>query len=145
MIDIDKMISEAMKSRNSVALNAYKNLKAEIQLFKTAKNAKSYDEAAEIQVIGKYCKKLSDGISEFEKAGRTNLVEDYKAELNVLKPLLPALPTEDDIKEKVKEWMEINDVSSISQRSMGIVIKYVKTNLPTADGKTVSDIVKGYV
>ena len=46
MINIDLLIKNSMKSRNKTELRAYKNLKAEIQAFKTAKNAKPYDEAA---------------------------------------------------------------------------------------------------
>ena len=39
-----------MKSGDKVALRAYKNLKAEIQKVKMAKNAKPYTDAAEIQL-----------------------------------------------------------------------------------------------
>ena len=58
MINIDELIKISMKAKNQVELRAYKNLKAEIQAFKTAKNAKPYDEAAEISIIKKYCEKL---------------------------------------------------------------------------------------
>ena len=37
-----------MKSGDKVSLNAYKNLKAEIQIIKTAKNARPYDDTTEI-------------------------------------------------------------------------------------------------
>ena len=57
MINIDLLIKNSMKSRNKTELRAYKNLKAEIQAFKTAKNAKPYDEASEISIIKKYCEK----------------------------------------------------------------------------------------
>ena len=56
MININECIAKAMKSKNQVELRAYKNLKAEIQILQTAKNAKPYDEAAEIQLISKMCK-----------------------------------------------------------------------------------------
>ena len=39
MINVDDLIKVSMKSRNQTELRAYKNLKAEIQAFKTAKNA----------------------------------------------------------------------------------------------------------
>ena len=55
MINVDDLIKGSMKSRNQTELRAYKNLKAEIQAFKTAKNAKPYDEAAEIKLISKIC------------------------------------------------------------------------------------------
>ena len=40
MINTNECIAKAMKSRNQVELRAYKNLKAEIQILQTAKNAK---------------------------------------------------------------------------------------------------------
>lgn len=142
MIEINKLISEAMKSRNLVELKAYKNIKAEIQILKTAKNAKPYDEAAELGMINKMCKRLSDGIEEFKAAGREDLVKEYQDELGVLKTLLPPAISEEDIENTIKEWMDINDLSnSIPKKSMGMVIKYVKMKLPTADGKTVSGMV----
>ena len=65
MINVDDLIKGSMKSRNQTELRAYKNLKAEIQAFKTAKNAKPYDEAAEISIIRKYCEKLEKSILSF--------------------------------------------------------------------------------
>lgn len=53
MINIDELIKNAMKSRNQVELRTFKGLKAKIQEFKTAKNAKPYDEAAELSIIKK--------------------------------------------------------------------------------------------
>lgn len=78
IINVDNLIKVSMKSRNQTELRAYKNLKAEIQAFKTAKNAKPYDEAAEIQLISKMCKKLEDGILGFSEAGREDLMSEYR-------------------------------------------------------------------
>ena len=81
MINVDDLIKGSMKSRNQTELRAYKNLKAEIQAFKTAKNAKPYDEAAEISIIRKYCEKLEKSILSFSEAHREDLVAEYRDEL----------------------------------------------------------------
>ena len=78
MLNVDDLIKGSMKSRNQTELRAYKNLKAEIQAFKTAKNAKPYDEAAEIQLISKMCKKLEEGILGFSEAHREDLISEYR-------------------------------------------------------------------
>ena len=88
MFNVDDLIKESMKSRNQTELRAYKNLKAEIQAFKTAKNAKPYDEAAEIQLISKMCKKLEEGILGFSEAGREDLISEYRDELAVLNSIM---------------------------------------------------------
>ena len=108
MINIDELIKTSTKSKNQVELRAYKNLKAEIQTFKTAKNAKPYDEAAEIQLISKMCKKLEDGILGFSEAGREDLVSEYRDELMILKKLLPEPVNESQVCSELSEWCREN-------------------------------------
>lgn len=144
-----------MKSGDKVALRAYKNLKAEIQKVKTAKNAKPYTDAAEIQLISKMCKNLEDAILDFSKAHRDDLVSDYTSELEVLKKLLPEPVNESQICSFVEEYCLNNNfvgnteaqenIIQIPKKEMGKVIKVVKETYPQADGKLISSIVKKYV
>lgn len=155
MINIDELIKISMKSGNKVALRAYKNLKAEIQKVKTAKNAKPYTDAAEIQLISKMCKNLEDAILDFSKAHREDLVSDYTSELEVLKKLLPEPVNESQICSFVEEYCLNNNfvgnteaqenIIQIPKKEMGKVIKVVKETYPQADGKLISSIVKKYV
>lgn len=155
MLNVDDLIKGSMKSRNQTELRAYKNLKAEIQAFKTAKNAKPYDEVAEIQLISKMCKKLEDGILGFSEAGREDLVSEYRDELTVLKKLLPEPVNESQICSFVEEYCLNNNfvgnteaqenIIQIPKKEMGKVIKVVKETYPQADGKLISSIVKKYV
>ena len=147
-----------MKSGDKVALRAYKNLKAEIQKVKTAKNAKPYTDAAEIQLISKMCKNLEDAISDFSKAHREDLVSDYTSELEVLKKLLPEPVNESQICSELSEWCRENHFTQrfqtaigyeeylvIPKKEMGNAIKHLKSKFPQADGKLISSIVKKYV
>ena len=147
-----------MKSGDKVALRAYKNLKAEIQKVKTAKNAKPYTDAAEIQLISKMCKNLEDAILDFSKAHRDDLVADYTSELEVLKKLLPEPVNESQICSKLSEWCRENHFTQrfqtaigyeeylvIPKKEMGNAIKHLKSKFPQADGKLISSIVKKYV
>ena len=140
-----------MKSGNKVALRAYKNLKVEIQKVKTAKNAKPYTDAIEIQLISKMCKNLEDAILDFSKAHRDDLVADYTSELEVLKKLLPEPVNESQICSFVEHWcLKLHLVDDeyfpeIPKKEMGKVIKAVKDKYPQADGKLISSIVKKYV
>ena len=155
MINIDELIKTSMKSKNQVELRAYKNLKAEIQTFKTAKNAKPYDEAAEIQLISKMCKKLEDGILGFSEAGREDLVSEYRDELMILKKLLPEPVNESQVCSELSEWCRENHFTQrfqtaigyeehlvIPKKEMGNAIKYIKSKFPQADDKLISTIVK---
>lgn len=144
-----------MKSGDKVALRAYKNLKAEIQKVKTAKNAKPYTDATEIQLISKMCKNLEDAILDFSKAHREDLVSDYTSELEVLKKLLPEPVNESQICSFIEEYCLNNNfvgnteaqenIIQIPKKEMGKIIKVVKETYPQADGKLISSIVKKYV
>lgn len=158
MLDINELIKSSMKSGDKVALRAYKNLKAEIQKVKTAKNAKPYTDAAEIQLISKMCKNLEDAILDFSKAHREDLVSDYTSELEVLKKLLPEPVNESQICSELSEWCGENHFTQrfqtaigyeeylvIPKKEMGNAIKHLKSKFPQADGKLISSIVKKYV
>lgn len=155
MINIDELIKESMKTRDKTSLRAYQNLKAEIQKFKTAKNAKPYEETTELGIISKYCKSLEEAIKQFSEARRDDLVAEYSSELGVLQKLLPASANESEIYSELCEWqismaMENNwkvelDRPIIPKKEMGNAIKYLKSKFPTADGKIISEIVKKYL
>lgn len=165
MLNINELIKSAMKSKNQVELRAYKNLKAEIQILQTAKNAKPYDNAAEIRLISKMCKKLEDSILSFSEANREDLATEYREELEVLKKLLPEPVKESQIRSELYIWAGNNKLIEmyltekgvyqfdaietsrpfIPKKEMGNVIKYLKSKFPQADGKMISDIVKKYI
>ena len=158
MINIDKIVQQAMKSKNKTELRAYKNLKAEIQTFKTAKNAKPYDEASEISIIKKYCEKLEKSILSFSEANRDDLVAEYTDELVVLKKLLPEPVNESQVCSELLEWCRENhftqkfqtangyeEHSVIPKKEMGNAIKHLKSKFPQADGKLISIIVKSFI
>ena len=152
MIDINNLIKTAMKAGDKVSLNAYKNLKAEIQVFKTAKNAKPYTEAIEIQIVSKICKKLEDAIENFSKAHREDLVSDYTNELDVLKKLLPEPVDESQICSFIESYcakiglMDHYGISAeIPKNRMSEVMKEIRNKYPQSCGKMVSEIVKKYV
>lgn len=158
MIDINNLIKTAMKAGDKVSLNAYKNLKAEIQVFKTAKNAKPYTEAIEIQIVSKMCKKLEDAIENFSKAHREDLVSDYTNELDVLKKLLPEPVDKSQVCSELSEWCRENHFTQrfqtaigyeehliIPKKEMGNAIKHLKSKFPQSDGKLISQLVKKYI
>lgn len=151
-----------MKSGDKISLRAYKNLKSEIQIIKTAKNVKPYTGATEIQLISRMCKKLEDAILDFSKAHRDDLVSDYTSELEVLKKLLPEPVNESQICSELGKWCFKNNFVEgnldnetlcpiktysfkILKKEMGKAIKYLKETFPQADGKIISYIVKKHV
>ena len=138
MIDINKKIMEAMKARDKVASETYKLLKAKILEFKTAKNAREYNDAEEINLINKMIADRNNSADIYKQNNRQDLADAEYAQAKVLQELLPALPTQEDIVNYLNE----NYPAGIEKKMMGVVIKEVKEKLLGADGKTVADCVK---
>ncbi len=141
MIDINNKIMESMKSHDKVASETYKLLKAKILEFKTAKNAREYNDAEEIALINKM---ISDRVNSAEiyiQNNRQDLADAEYAQAKVLQELLPALPTKEDIENYLNE----NYPDGIEKKMMGVVIKEIKENLLGSDGKTVADCVKNII
>lgn len=156
MINIDSLIKQAMKSKNKTELEAYKNIKVEIQKNQTAKGAKPLTDESQIAIISKYAKSLEDAIKQFSEAHRDDLVAEYTSEWEVVKKLLPAPVTAQQIYPELYDlgvkngWVNTSPVASntaphIPRKEMGTVIKYLKSKFPTADGKMISDVVKTYI
>ena len=137
MIDINAKIMEAMKSHDKVASETYKLLKAKILEFKTAKNAREYNDSEEISLIRKMIDDRLNSAEIYKNNNRQDLADEELAQSDVLQSLLPALPTEDDIIEYINE----NYPNGIEKKQMGAVIKEVKTNLIGVDGKVVANCV----
>ena len=138
MIDINIKIMEAMKAKDKVASETYKLLKAKILEFKTAKNAKVYDEAAEINLIHKMIEERKNSAQVYFDNNRPELAEAEIGQIQVLDKLLPPTPTEEDI----RSYIESKYPNGIEKREMGIAIKDVKANLLGADGSVIAGIVK---
>ena len=139
---IDKMIMEALKAGDKVKAGTFRMLKSEFLLFKTAKNAKPLDDIAEISIIKKMIKQRQDAATEYLEAGRLELADNELDEVSVLKVLLPAEITEEQIKEAVKE---VANTAEPIKKNMGIFMKAVKAKYPTADGKIVSQVVSTFL
>ena len=150
MLNIDELIKESLKNKKTSELKVYRNLKADIMAFKTQKNAPTYDEAAELKIIQKYVTKMEDAEKQYSQAGREDLASECRDELEILRKLLPEPVTASEIYEELRYWAEKNhyineEIASeiqIPKKEMGVVIKYIKSKLPTADGKIISEIVK---
>ena len=139
MINIDELLSKALKGQDKVRVNVLRAIKNEFLKYKTAKNAKPLDDTAEIQILKKMVSQREESIEMFKVGSRDDLVESETAELNVLKEYLPPEVGRDEIKAILEEWMKTN---TLDKKTMGLAIKHIKQILPMADGKLTSDIVK---
>ena len=134
---IDGLIKSAMLNKQASALRAYRAVKTAFMEYKTAKNAKPLDEAAEINIIRKMISAREDAIQQFEAANRLELAKAEAEEIVYLKPMLPPEASEEDIHAYAESI-----IIEKGMQNMGKYVKVIKEKFPTTDGKLISTIVK---
>lgn len=148
MIDINNLIKESMKKQDKIASNLYKEIKSAILNFKTAKNAKEYNNNAEIALLQKIQSQHNESLMSAKNAQREDLISEEEKYLSILKELIPEPPTQQEIDNYLQLFMQRNSICSLNgklaipKKIMGAAIKSVKDEFPSADGKIISDIVK---
>lgn len=137
---ISEDMKEAMKAHEKDRLAVIRMVRSAIRQTEID-GKKELDDEGVMSVISKELKMRRDSLEEFERGGRTDLVEKTKVEIEVLLPYLPAQLSEEEIKALVKEAIEGTGASSTKDmgKVMGALMPKVKGR---ADGKLVNTIVK---
>ncbi|MBE6161618.1 MAG: GatB/YqeY domain-containing protein [Firmicutes bacterium] len=136
---INNDLKEAMKSGNKFDLNVLRMLKSALQNESISKKHE-LDESEVIAVIKKQVKVRKDSIEEYEKYGRTDLVENLQKEVTVLSKYLPEELSESEIDKKIDEvFAKLNPTS---MKDMGGIMKELQCIASVADMSVVSSKVK---
>ena len=131
---------EAMKNKQTVRKDTISFVRAAIKQFEVD-NREEIDDAGIASILAKQVKMRKDALSDFEKAGRTDLVDAYNKEIEILMAYLPKQLTIEEITEIVlaaKEELGITDKSGMG-KLMGAVMPKVKG---LADGNDVKKVVQ---
>lgn len=99
------------------------------------------DDAAVVAVIDKMLKQRKDAISQYESAGRQDLADVEKYEIEVLHQYMPQALSDREVEDAVNET--ISSLGAESQQDMGRVMAALKPRLSgRADMSKVSAMVK---
>jgi uncharacterized protein len=99
------------------------------------------DDAGIITIIEKLIKQRKDSIEQFQKAGRTDLVEQESKELVILQAYMPAQLSTAEVQSAIQKV--IADLGASGPQDMGKVIGALKAQLAgKADMGMVSGLVK---
>ena len=138
---MDKM-KEAMKAKDTVALQALRAVKSAFLLAKTATGVQSeitLDQ--ELKIIQKQVKQRKDSAAIFITQNRQDLADPELAEIAVLEQFLPAALSEEEIEKVVAST--ITKLGALGMKDMGKVMGVVSNTLSgQADGKVISTLVK---
>lgn len=145
-MSLQKQIMEemkvAMKSKDTVSLQALRAVKSAFLLAKTEAGAgDDLTPEQEIKIIQKQVKQRKDSAAIFIEQGRQDLAEPELKEVAVLEKFLPEALSEDAIEKVVVDT--IAKLGAEGMKDMGKVMGIVSKQLAgQADGKTISGIVR---
>ena len=98
---ITEDMKAAMRAKDSARLGAIRLLLAAIKQ-KEVDERITLDDAAVVAVVDKMIKQRKDSIAAFEQAGRQDLADKEKAELEVLQAYLPARLSAEEVQAAVQ-------------------------------------------
>lgn len=138
---MDEM-KNAMRSKDTVALEALRAIKSELLLAATASGSKEeLTEADEIKILQKLVKMRKDSASIFTEQNRPDLAEPELAQIAVIEKFLPAQLPESEVEVIIAKIIAETGASGIAD--MGKVMGLASAQIGgQAEGKTISTIVK---
>jgi uncharacterized protein YqeY len=133
----------AMRDKDTIRKNTIQMARsAVLQVEKD--NKITLDDDGIIEVIAKEVKKRRDSLPDYEKAGRQDLVDNLKIEIDVLLQYLPQQLTEVELEVIVKD--AIQETGASSAKDIGMIMQSVLPKVKgRADGKMINQIAKKYL
>ena len=132
-------LKEAMRAKDSTTLAVLRSLKTALKNLAIEKYGAGgeLDSNMEIGVVRTAIKQRNDSVEQFEKAGRQDLADNEKSEIQILNKYLPASLSGDEIEKLIDE--AVSESGATSRKEMGQVMKILQVKAAgRVDNKTLS-------
>lgn len=144
-MSLEKAIMEqmkaAMKSKDTIALQALRAVKSAFLLAKTEGSSHDLTEQDEIKIIQKQVKQRKDSAAVYLQQGREDLADPELKEAEILEQFLPEALSEAEIEKIVIATIE--KLGASGMKDMGKVMGILSKDLAgKADGKIISTFVR---
>jgi len=135
---IDNEIVSFRKNGNITLLNTAQLIKAAL-----LNNNHSDKKVAEIEVLQRMIKEREKSVEAYVKANRNDLAHTEASEITYIKEFLPKEPSEEEIKDAIKSWIEeYKDVMTIDVKCTKLIIGSILDKYPTAQKSTIVKVFK---
>jgi uncharacterized protein YqeY len=140
--DVMLQMKEAMKAKNTVALESLRAIKTAIINAKTAAGSSGeFSASDEIKLLQKLVKQRKDSAQLYIEQGRDDLAQPELDQAAVIEQFLPKPLSEADLQAMVEN--AIAETGASSMKDMGKVMGIVSAKAAgAADGKTISGMVR---
>lgn len=135
---------DAMKNKDEVRKNTINLARAAIKQYEVDKR-EELDEQGVIEILAKQVKMRRDALDDFKAAGRTDILDEYSREIDVLSEYLPEQLSEEEIQKIVEEaaaQLGITGGKKNIGKMMGAVMPKVKG---IADGKAARQVIERFL
>lgn len=133
-------LKTSMKNKDTLRKSVITLIRSSIKQVEVDKRIELNDDDI-IDIISKQLKQRNDSLEQFLDAGREDLVEETRSEIEVLKEYLPQQLSEEELNEIVKQT--ISEVRATSMKDMGKIMSVIKPKTKgRADGKLINKLVK---
>ena len=138
---INEDLKIAMKSGDSIKLNTIRSIRAQIIELSKRGTGTNITSEEEIAILLSGAKKRKEAIEMYEKAGRNDLADQEKRELEIINAYLPKQMSREEVEVIVKRI--ITEVGASSSKDFGKVMPMAMKELKgKIDGKVVQEVVK---
>ena len=142
---IENRLNEALKAKDK---NIYPTLRLVVSAIKDAeiavrsKGSKELTDSEIISLLKKMVKQRNESSEAYKKAGRSELLENEKKEIEVISIFLPKQLGEEETKKICQDTIKI--VGATSMKDMGKIMGVLKSkHADSLDFSKVSSIIKG--
>jgi len=141
-IQINEEIKNALKAKDTLALEALRAIKSAVLLAQTESGAKEeLSKEEEIKLLQKLVKQRKESARIYTEQGRDDLAQPEIEQAKIIEKFLPAQLSEEEIKEIIKQIIAETGANGIAQ--MGQVMGEANKRMAgQADGRTISTVVK---
>lgn len=137
---LNEDMKQAMKSQDKFKLSVIRMVRASIKNIEIDQR-RTLSDSEVLDVLNREIKQRRDSLQEFEKAGRSDLADGLKAELDVLAVYMPQQLSEEEVKAIVQQT--IQEVGASSKADMGKVMGALMPKVKgRADGKLINQLVQ---
>jgi uncharacterized protein YqeY len=134
-------LTASMKAQEALRTSTLRMVKAAMMNRQIEKGGELDDDEV-LKLLRSLVKQRRDSVEQYEKAGRQELADKEKAEIEIIEVYLPQSASQEDIENAVTT--AIAQTGAASMKDMGKVMKAVQASLSgkNADGRVISEIVK---
>lgn len=135
-------LTASMKAQDTSRTSTLRMVKAALMNREIEKGGELNDEEL-VKLLRSLINQRRDSIEQYEKAGRQELAAKEEQEIKVIEAYLPPAASVEEIERAV--LAAISETGARSMKDMGKVMKSAQEKLAgqNADGRTISEIVKG--